>query len=650
MRISSVVLENIKKFNPKPAIFEFGGQPGVYTLSGGNGSGKTAIFRSVQVFQKIFFFAQLDPEKDTEHSILYEKIWRDLDGLMSADSSLIDIAFKDEEYGFRVELRLEKNHRHWNFIFKPGADGDMEFLNKYWNIDNPTGIVAFIDASKSFSDFGVEFDDIKLSPRRERRRRFMLDCVFEPEKTLQSIYRKAVIDHVQYRIDPKRTYQYFKEANLAVKEISGNIEVANISATKMDGQLVIVGRTSKGAPLFDVKDFSSGERALYLTLLFLFYLPNIGILIIDEPENHLHESLLCQFYDFLEGFLKNNADELYQKVNKSDQSETGNSKINTNVLEQIFLTTHSRALIYKNMDQGFSFAMAGDRILPIEASEVERGLRASGISTVYSRTLFVEGTTDVSLMAEFLERERIKVTAVNNCKEVISYFEKISAIRTTVHGAAFCFAIDADNRTAKEIEAIRKICPEFYDQSFCVLDRHEVENLFIDETLIFDVVNKIRDGLELRPVNSDKIHEIMATEAAKLKSISKQKYLASGLRMELKQIVIDPITDVKVMKKSSIDDLISKTISASLCDTIINSAKELESTFDTLWLKDWKNYVDGKSFIGMLCARLSTECAGANASAIREMMVRRVKENPDSYAFGKFYRDILNKFEKQGAL
>lgn len=646
MRISSVLLENIKKFGSKESIFSFGGHPGMHTVSGGNGSGKTAIFRSVQIFQKIFFFDQLEEENDSEYYELYEKISNDLDGLLRTENGLIDVAFKDNEFSFRVELRISKNHSGWQYNFKSGSDGDIDLLSKYWNIKNPTEIVAFIDASKSFSDFGVGFDDISLLSRREIRRRFILDCIFEPEKTLQSIYRKTVIDHVQYRIDPKRTYHYFRDANSAIKKISGNIEVANISATKLDGQLVIVGKTNKDSQLFDVKDFSSGERALYLTLLFLFYLPNIGVLIIDEPENHLHESLLCKFYDFLEDFIKDKSVTSQENID----NENHESSIIKSGLEQIFLTTHSRALIYKNMERGYSYSMANNEIVRILASDVERSLRASGISTVHSKTLFVEGDTEASLMSEFFEQERIKVTPVNSCNEVISYFEKIAAIRTTIHGAAFCFAIDSDNRTLEDIKKIQSIDADFFDQSFCILDCHEIENLFIDEKLILDVVNKIRNGMELEEIDIDLIQKTMSNESIDLYETSRSKYIASGLRLELKRTISDPITDAKKMRSVGIEDLIKNTITLELKETITNEAKRLQDNFEKLWKEDWKKYVDGKAFIGRLCQKLSSGFAPTHSTIIKKMIIKRIKENPEKYSFGVFYKNIVNKFNIQGAL
>lgn len=647
MRISSVLLENIKKFNSKEAIFNFGSQPGMYTVSGGNGSGKTAIFRSIQIFQKIFFFDQIG-EDDVDYPILKEKLWRDLDGLLAGESGLIDIAFRHEDFSFGIELKITKDHSSWGFTFKAKTPDALEHLREHWDIRDPKNIVAYIDASKSFSDFGVRFDDITLLPRRERNRRFILDCVFEPEKTLQSIYRKAVIDHVQYRIDPSRTYQYFKNANAAIKAISGNIEVANISATKLDGQLVIVGRTSKDATLFDIKDFSSGERALYLTLLFLYYLPNIGVLIIDEPENHLHESLLSGFYDFLHNFLDKGIGANLDSPKEG--AAAGESVRVTSVFEQIFLTTHSKALIYKNMEHGQSFAMAGNAVQRISSSDVERELRASGISTVYARTLFVEGSTDASLMADFFTQLRIKVAPVNSCKEVVSYFEKIAAIRHEIHGAAFCFVIDSDNRTEEELLEIKRLNPEFYEQSFCVIPAHEVENLFIDEQLIFDAISPFRAALGLEELSMVDIKNLMAIEADGLKEQSLRKYLASGLKLELKKLVIDPITDIKLMKSRGIMEAVNDAFSSRTATDIINATGKLEEQFEILWQSDWKKYVDGKAFMGMLRKKLSEKSDRVSTEKIKDLIYRRIKDEPMKYAFGRFMQDVVKKFNDQGGI
>lgn len=635
MKINTIILTNIKKFGPKGAVFNFFGQEGIFTVSGGNGSGKTAIFKAIQMVQKIVFFDQLvDNEEKTR---IKSTLWSDVDGLLSDSYGVIDVQFKDgsdSNNHFAIRLQITKSHEAWSYKFQD-CENELNYLvENYWNIKNPKNIIAFIDAGKSFSEFGVSFESIRLSTRRDQKQKLILDCVFEPERTLQSIYRKTVIDHIQYRLDPKRTYDYFKYAKYAIAQISENIKIANVSSTKNDGHLVIVGKTSDEAPLFDVKDFSSGERSLYLTLLFLYYLPNIGILIIDEPENHLHESLLCRFYDFLLNFISNeNLNDDYLESFTTD-------------IKQIFLTTHSRALIIRNIDNGICFAMGNNEVHPIANSSAEHELRAMGISAIQSRTIFVEGKTEVSILSEFFERERIKVISANSCNEVINYFQKISKIRGSIYGASFCFIIDGDNMSPSRREEIRNIDPTFFDESFHILECHEIENLLIDENLMFDVCNELSQAIDENSISRDEITQIMHECKEKTASQSRLKYISSEVEILIKNTISNNITNIKNLQSKDVKTLIIESINQTTIDDLIENSISIESRFDQLWKEDWALYVDGKSYIGNLLQKLSTRL-GVKSEKIKNKIWRHLGKNDAKYKFTEFMTIVKNKFDQQ---
>jgi hypothetical protein len=640
MKIQSIYLENIKKFNQKGMIFNFADHKNIHTISGVNGSGKTAIFKSLQLFQKIFFYEQLE-NPTVDYLKLHQNILQDIYSLLSSSSAIIDIVFKDEEGNkFGVKLSIEIHENIFIHKFKDVASESTNALLKCWNIKDPKNIIAFIDAGKSFSDFGVPIEQINLTSRSQKNKDFILNCIFFPEKTLQGIYRKTILDHIQYRLDPSRTYEYFREANLAIKKISPNIEVKNISATKVDGHIVMLGKTSEDTPFFDVKDFSAGERALYLTLLFIFYLPSIGILIIDEPENHLHESLLREFYDFLKNRLKIAND---SNIDKKEFNKEKNS------LRQIFLTTHSKSLIYQNINQGECLIIKKDGTISLEDSSIERELRASGVSTVFSRTLFLEGTDDKSLLNAILENSGINLIVAKSCKEVIDYFKKISTIKNNVLGAAFCFAIDSDNRTKEDIEIIRKYDSNFFDSSFIVLEKHELENYLIDKKLIINALNPILYSMRLENLTDSKITNIFSTCSQSLKDQSKAKYIASGLQIKIKHEISDPITNTRTIQTKSIEKIIKENITDSLTQNLINEGAKLNQYFEDQWKTNWENLIDGKAFLSKIIAELSKECANINQDVIKNNIISELQKNSDKYKAGQLINQIKTKFDLQHA-
>jgi AAA15 family ATPase/GTPase len=647
MRIQSVYLENIKKFGSKGAIFNFAEHHSIHTVSGTNGSGKTAIFKAIQLFQKIFFFDQIKPDEFSNYEQLKQKIEEDINSLLSGSQAVIDIVFKDDvqKFGVKIIINIENNMPCYT-IEDVGEQSKNE-LKKFWNIENPKKIVAFLDAGKSFSDFGVPVEKISLSSRQQKNRDFILDCIFSPEKTLQGIYRKTILDHIQYRLDPSRTLAYFNSAKIAIQKIAPNIEVKNISATKVDGHIVMLGKTYPEAQLFDVKDFSAGERALFLTLLFIFYLPNVGILIIDEPENHLHESLLRSFYEFLKKTLELGGTSAWlNEYSKDPKTKVTDQKID-DYLEQIFLTTHSKSLIYQNLNQGECLVMRKDSAHPLEDSSIERELRASGISTVFSRTLFVEGTSDTSLLTAMLENSGIKVMDVNNCKEVIDYFKKISKIRHKVFGAAFCFAIDNDNRTSADIESIRAIDPDFFDASFIVLEKHEMENYLIDKNLISDSLNPALTALSMTKIDEKTLIKTFKESAESLKDQSRSKYIASGLQIKIKNAILDPITNTRNIRAKNIEDLIQENFTTKSINEITEEGKSLEKYFNAAWDKEWENLVDGKAFLGKMLSLLSKECAHISDDVIKKNIIIKLQNEPHKYKAGKLIEDIIKRLDAQ---
>ncbi|WP_187395153.1 AAA family ATPase [Pigmentiphaga aceris] len=515
-------------------------------------------------------------------------------------------------------------------------------MRQEWDISDPQSIIVFLDAGKAFSDFGVSFENVALRSRAQKAKEFILECIFNPDEALQSIYKKTVLDHVQYRLDPSRKYEYFKNANEAVRIISRNIEVKNISATKKDGQLVMLGRTSSESAMFDVKDFSAGERSLYLTLLFLFYLPNIGILIIDEPENHLHESLLVSFYSFLREVMGAGG------VSNWLASKQGvkHAEHRSSAIDQIFLITHSKPLIYQNISFGECLVFSDGELKPIYSSGIERELRFAGITTVFSRVLFVEGKGDVEILADVLAAHRIEVVPLSSCKEVIDYFRKIANIKGSLHASSYCFAIDKDNRSAQDLAEIRSYDPEFYDDSFVVLERHEMENYLIDKKLIMDSINPALQALGVKQHSVASLNKLFSDQAESLRGQSKAKYLASVFKMKLKEMILDPLTNVRSLQ-SSVSETLESVFDSDLAHHMQLESLSAESIFDEEWVKGWEALVDGKAFIGKILVQLSQSSGGIKTEIIRKKMVAQLIGSPASYDAGVLVDTIVEKIQGQ---
>lgn len=646
MKIISLQLENIKKFGKDSPLIRLDSNQKINTISGTNGSGKTAAFKAIQLFQKLFFFSQIT--NSAEKASIEPLIKKAIDQLVSSETASIDFSFETERQEHNIVLLISNRETDFTYNFVNITERATSILEKTWDINNPKSLIVFLDAGKSFSDFGVSFENISLKPRQQKKTEFLLDCIFNPEETLQAIYKRTVLDHIHYRIDPSRTYEHFRAANEAIKIIAPNIEVRNISATKRDGHLVMLGRASEDSPFFDVKDFSAGERALYLTLLFIFYLPNIGTLIIDEPENHFHESMLSGFYGFLRDMIESGSIDTWLNKNIGKRKDDPDPK-NQSPLEQIFLITHSKPLIFQNLNFGACFVLTNDGMNKLDLNGAEKDLRASGLSSVFSRTLFVEGKGDVEILSSILSLHRIQTVALNDCKEVIDHFKKLSTIRQSIHGASFCFAIDGDNRSEEEITEIRNINPDFFDQSFLVLDRHEIENYLIDKALITEAINPILKVLGEQELTQEAINAILRQEAEALKTHSRAKYISSILRAKAKEVFLDPISNTKSISKS-LEETISSVFKTTLQETIEQTANDALKKFDEEWASRWEHLVDGKAFIGKLMSHLSKISSGVSTQKLRSQIIDKLIREPNKYSSGQLIEEIRRKINAQEGL
>lgn len=617
MIIESVYIENIKKFGRDGFLLNLKSDSNhkIATVSGVNGSGKTAAFKAIQLFQKLFFHEQLDDDSQAQ---LHGKIISSVEQLIVAEEATIDIHFNlnGETYGISLSISYSENELDYVFTSKNATPNAKEVISTIWDINSPRSLVVFIDAGKSFSDFGVNFDHISLKSRAKHDEDFFFDCIFYPEETLQAIYRRTVLDHIQYRLDPSRTYPYFQAANEAIKKISGNIEVKNVSATKKDGQLIVQGKTSDNALLYDVKDFSSGERAIYLTTLFLFFFPSVGTLIIDEPENHFHESLLSNFYLFLREVTECGGIGKWASKNITVEKFKNIQNQSSDTLNRVFLITHSKPLIYQNINFGDCFMLTKEGLNKVYNYSLESELRNAGISSVFSRTLFVEGESDKDIFLPILSLHRINVVSVSDCKEVIEQFKKIAKIKSLIHGASFCFAMDRDNKSEQDILDIKSASPEFFDESFIVLERHEIENYMIDIELIMDVLNPLLELLHEQKINYNDVENIFKQEAEYLKEQSYLKFASFHLKQYIKENIGDKIGNIKNIK-DNIAKTINETLHSKISSQVTEHNEKIRKNFDSEWNENWKSLIDGKAFISRAMNGLSKRCAGIKPDVIK---------------------------------
>ena len=185
---------------------------------------------------------------------------------------------------------------------------------------------------------------------------------------------------------------------------------------------------------YDARNLSSGEKLIWYTLLIMNYIKKIGVLVIDEPENHLHEQLAWNFAVFL----KNEIAVKQKSVN------------------QIFMITHSKNMVYNNFSLGVNYVINMDgELLLIEKENCEDILRKCGVSYIDDYILFVEGNTESDLLSKYCERNNIKLRKMSNCAEIIQTYKSLVKVKDLLYAPKFVFMIDADTRHNEDITKIQ---------------------------------------------------------------------------------------------------------------------------------------------------------------------------------------------------
>ncbi|WP_150141586.1 AAA family ATPase, partial [Candidatus Enterovibrio escicola] len=481
MKIKKIQLNNIKSFDSAIEC-EFDENTFVYSISGRNGAGKSTILKSAYLIQKAYFC-----------KLLGDQFWEDFkteaNRFLNTSDSYINLSMFEGDEEVTLTLFLDKKK------IKLDCNND-DFIKRYWNLKSPENLILYIDASKGFSEETLQFNELNIADNSKID--LAIEAVLRPEQLFSGIYRQLVKDHVHGRLIPSKPDRllYFRVASRMFTSLIPNVELKNFSGKHKEGEFVLLGKANidRRKPLYDVREFSSGEKALLSTLSFLCISKSVCALFIDEPENHFHENLLLEFISLLYALCENGG--LLGWANNENKSGGGlnlkeewlEKEYKDHQLNQVILSTHSKTLIYKIFTMGKNFIVS-DKVKEINYDDAENDLRELGLSTIHSKVLLVEGTGDHESLEYILKGKNINIRPLGGSKEVIETFKKLAAIKEHIRDMQFVFLVDSDNKPDEYFDKIRDSDVNFYDQSFIKLSKHEFENYLLDEELFCEVVN-----------------------------------------------------------------------------------------------------------------------------------------------------------------
>ena len=231
---------------------------------------------------------------------------------------------------------------------------------------------------------------------------------------------------------------------------------------------------------FTRRNMASGTKEVLFLVTMLETAPRSSLLLIEEPEVHLHADAIWKIVSFMEKACK------------------------TRDL-QILVTTHSATLIDQlTFDKIYAVTKESGKTVIVSLKgekQIEDMLFQSGVPNSWllqrkspSYLLIVEGRDDVKVWNKFLEREGvnpIKVRIVSsgepsgghNKALEIGKFIKRARIPTP-----FKIILDSDNNLKEKEESLKN--EGFKSDEFHILSKKEIESYLIDEKAISTVTAK----------------------------------------------------------------------------------------------------------------------------------------------------------------
>lgn len=638
VRIKSVSLFNIKTFEGL-VTFDLDESISIMSVSGKNGAGKSTLLKAAYLIQKAHFSKLLG---SFEFSEFKQEALR---YLISKDS-YISLTMSEGSNSSTLKLSLKQEELLLDYESE-------ELIYENWNLSNPKNLILYIDASKVFNENTLKFNDLNISDNTARD--ITLEVVLRPDELFSGVYKQIIKDHVHDRVIPTKPNRllYYRVATELFKHLVPTINLNRISGNHTDGEFVILGKSGQNnKSLYDVREFSSGEKTLFSTLVFLCISKSVCALFIDEPENHFHETLLLEFIAMLHSLCESGG--LLEWV------RNGDNKIKTDWLEkdytdhklgQVVLSTHSKTLIYKIFTLGKNYII-NEGIKEIEYESAENDLREFGLSTVQNQIIFVEGKGDQELLEYIIQNKNIKIKPLGGSLEVIDTFKKLVSIRNQIRDMEFVFLVDSDNKPSEYFDDLRELDTDFYDKSFIKLNKHEIENYLLDSLVINKTIKKYTDIVddESISVTVEQIENLIVRLAKESLPTVYKKETSLVLTQEVNKLFSQKVWGNKKFDWSS-KESISQQLSQQVLDNesiihmvnvLIQSVSDVFSSYEDSGEQNLIDRCDGKQVFGKLSAHYANLINVQPKALKRAFFVQSCKDSNSELS--KLVNDILSRF------
>ncbi|OAA91239.1 DUF4435 domain-containing protein [Clostridium ljungdahlii] len=322
----------------------------------------------------------------------------------------------------------------------------------------------------------------------------------------------------------------------------------------IDAGKIEVTKNNDDKDVYNGSEMSDGERAIFYFIGEVLSIPDNSIIIIDEPENHLHKSILVKLWNSIENYRTDCA-----FVYITHSLEFATSRINSQVL---WIKEY-------NGNDSWNYELLSDEEMPESLMLEIMGNRQN--------ILFVEGTKDKSIdikLYSSLFKEYNVIPLQGGCQSVIQYTRAYNSL-DKMHYLTVKGIIDKDRRNQEEIDKYKK-------ENIFVLQVAEIENLFLLPEIVTYVLNKLAID------NCDNIISTMKSNVIKYLENHKEEQALLFTEEHVKNKINNVINN----KALTIEEY-EKNI------TSIESTLKVKDTYD-LWINKIEEIIRKNDFYGAL--------------------------------------------------